>query len=69
VMVGKSKAKAWCSRFLRGKSLNIDEALQQFQDALAIRDSVNAISSYDNIDVGEFEETRSLVRMLLSEAA
>jgi hypothetical protein len=63
---GTVQAKIWRSRFLRGKSLNIDEALQQFQEALAIRKAVNAVSSYENIDVGEFEETRSLVRMFLS---
>ncbi|KAK4164714.1 CRAL-TRIO domain-containing protein [Cladorrhinum sp. PSN259] len=47
-------------RFLKARSFNVDGAAKQFQESLAIRNSVDAIAAYDSIDVAQFERARSM---------
>lgn len=48
-------------RFLRGRSLNVEGAFQQFQEATEIRRAADAVKTYNMIDINDFEQTRNIV--------
>ncbi|KAI3331446.1 CRAL/TRIO domain-containing protein [Xylariaceae sp. AK1471] len=47
-------------RFLRGRSFDVAGAIKQFEEAQAIRLSVNAVAAYDSMDLGDFEQSRNM---------
>ncbi|RGP72469.1 cral trio domain [Fusarium sporotrichioides] len=47
-------------RFLQGRGFDPQGALNQYEEAMAIRKDTEAIKAYDNISVDEFEEARQM---------
>ncbi|KAI0441569.1 CRAL/TRIO domain protein [Xylaria telfairii] len=47
-------------RFLRARAFDVAGALRQFQEAQAIRCSVNTTETYNTIDIDDFEHLRSI---------
>lgn len=48
-------------RFLRADKNDVEKAYQRYTLACQMRDEVQLLQAYENIEVGEFEKARVLV--------